>query len=157
MADREKAVSWNGVKLARGNWLAITWGLQMAPRLRRAGLSNGDVMVFLILCGHTDREQRNVAYPSEETIAEESGGSRRQVERAVRDLKRAGFLTTAPRSEGGLLYTLQASAINGAPTPAKKPRRRRGNRQDVGRVPSRCRVGHRQEVGQGTVRMAPEE
>lgn len=123
MADNaERKATWNGVELEWGNWRGSKWGRQMVPRLRKAGLSHVAVDVFLVLCDHTDLEERNEAYPGEDTIADEVGCSRRQVIRVIRELKNRGVLTTSLRGDG-LLFTIQADVILRMPAPAKITRR----------------------------------
>ena len=91
-----------------GTWIKLSTSFRnVMSKLKGSRLS-----VFLCICLHINGD--NNCYPSLETLAEESGYSRREVVNAVQELEATGFLTVRRGEMKSNLYHVNVAAAYGA-------------------------------------------
>lgn len=112
-----------------GHWAMVP------DTLIRSGLSDRAVRVYALLVRYANGDRR--AWPRQTVLAQKLDCSRATVERAVRELREEGWVTTERREAGGVLeYELHTAPV----PPEKRSVPCVPPLTDEGRVPSRMRA-----------------
>lgn len=96
---QSEKLQWLGQELDYSCLLGLAWAWEQGPRLRELGMSRHEHQVLMALAAHTDyRENTGESYPSQGSIAAETGLSKRRVVYALRNLVESGVIWMKKRS-----------------------------------------------------------
>lgn len=79
-----------------------SWLIRLARQLRGVFIPTAEKLVLLVLADHADSD--GVSFPSQETIAKETGLGRTKVGAAIRELERRRWITRQRILDGGRIW-----------------------------------------------------